>query len=46
MGEERLDCETRARLGVLLAAGDPDGEVNEAWNVKESVRDLYTMWGD
>ena len=29
----------------LLAFGDPDGEVFEAWIVKENVRELYTMWG-
>lgn len=46
IGEERLDDDGRAKLAVLLHAGDPDGEVYEAWGVKESVRDLYTMWGD
>ena len=46
MGEERLDSDTRTKLGDLLIAGDPNGEVHEAWSVKESVRDLYTMWGD
>ena len=46
LGEERLDAEGRTKIATLLAAGDPDGEVHEAWNVKESVRDLYTLWGD
>ncbi len=46
IGEERLDGDGRAKLEGLLRAGDPDGEVYEAWGVKESVRDLYTMWGD
>ncbi len=46
IGEERLDDDGRAKLETLLRAGDPDGEVYEAWGVKEAVRDLYTMWGD
>ena len=36
LGAEHLD--------VLLAFGDPDGEVFEAWQAKENVRDLYTLW--
>jgi hypothetical protein len=33
-------------LRGLLAAGDPDGEVHEAWQAKEALRHLYTIWGD
>ena len=46
LGEERLDPDARAKLAALLNQGDPNGEVYEAWCVKEAVRDLYTMWGD
>lgn len=41
---ERLDDQGRAKLTGLLAAGDPNGEVHQAWAAKEAVRDLYTMW--
>ena len=44
LGAERLDARSRKRLDVLLAFGDPDGQVFEAWQVKENVRDLYTLW--
>jgi hypothetical protein len=46
MAAERLDDAGTARLRGLLAAGDPDGQVYEAWAVKEGLRDLYTLWGD
>ena len=45
MGAERLDDRGHDRLAGLLAEGDPDGTVYEAWITKEAVRDLYTMWG-
>ena len=45
LGAERLDPRSRKRLDVLLAFGDPDGEVSEALQAKENVRDLYTLWG-
>ena len=45
MGAERIDAGGDARLAALLAEGDPDGHVYEAWITKETVRDLYTMWG-
>ena len=45
LGAERLDARSRKRLDVLLAFGDPDGEVSEALQAKENVRDLYTLWG-
>jgi uncharacterized protein (DUF849 family) len=46
LSAERLDPRTRKRLDVLLAFGDPNGEVFEAWQAKENVRDLYTLWGE
>ena len=46
LGAERLDARSRKRLDVLLAFGDPDGHVYEAWQAKENVRDLYTLWGE
>lgn len=46
IGAERLDADHRTRLADLLAAGDPNGEVHEAWTAKEVIRDLYTLWGD
>ena len=36
-----LDAAGWARLGAGLAAGDPDGHVNAAWQLKEITRDLY-----
>jgi transposase len=45
MAAERLDDRGEQRLRGLLAAGDPDGQVYEAWAVKEGLRDLYTLWG-
>jgi transposase len=43
---ERLDERGQAKQRGLLAAGDPHGEVHEAWAAKEAPRDLYTFWGD
>jgi transposase len=45
LGAEKLDPVASKRLDVMLACGDPDGEVNEAWQTKEWVRDIYTLWG-
>ena len=45
LGAERLDERSRKRLDVLLAFGDPHGEVSEALQAKENVRDLYTLRG-
>ena len=44
-GMERLSPRLAKRLDVMLAFGDPKGEVYEAWMTKELVRDLYTLWG-
>jgi transposase len=45
MAAERLDDAGTIKLRGLLAAGDPDGQVYEAWAAKEGLRDLYTLWG-
>jgi transposase len=45
MAEERLDEAGVAKLRGLLAAGDPLGEVHEAWTAKEALRDLYSLYG-
>jgi transposase len=45
LAAERLDEAGSVKLRGLLAAGDPHGEVCEAWAVKEGLRDLYTLWG-
>jgi transposase len=42
---ERLSPRLAKRLDVMLAFGDPNGQVYEAWMTKELVRDLYTLWG-
>jgi len=44
MAAERLDDRGTTKLRGLLGAGDPDGQVYEAWAVKEGLRDLYTLW--
>jgi transposase len=38
---EDLDTQGWARLGDALRAGDPDGQVTAAWQLKEITRDLY-----
>ncbi len=43
---ERLDEKGHAKLRGLLAAGDPDGHLHDAWLAKECVRDLYTLAAD
>ncbi len=45
MAEERLDEAASAKLRGLLAAGDPFGEVHEAWTAKEALGDLYSLHG-
>ncbi len=42
---EKLAPRLKKRFDVMLAFGDPTGEVYEAWMVKELVRDIYTMYG-
>ncbi len=41
MACEQLDARGWQRLRLALAAGDPDGEVLAAWQLKEITRDLY-----
>jgi len=42
MADERLDEDGRTKLLGLLRAGDPRGEVTNAWHAKEAVRALYS----
>lgn len=46
MAAERLDDAGTAKRRGLLAAGDPNGEVHEAWLAKECLRDLYILGSD
>lgn len=39
--DERLDDRGRTKLLGLLGAGDPHGEVRDAWHAKEVVRPIY-----
>lgn len=41
IGEERLDRDRLTKFHELLGAGDPHGEVLEAWAAKEEVRKTY-----
>ena len=43
MAKERLDTRGEDRIQGLLAAGDPYGEVGDAWYARESVRDIYQI---
>lgn len=40
-GEEHLTDSARAKVHAALAAGDPDGVVNLAWQVAQRVRSIY-----
>ncbi len=40
--EERLSEDGKTKLLDLLKAGDPKGEVADAWHAKEAVRELYS----
>jgi len=42
MAEENHTPESLARMDSMIAAGDPAGEVRDAWLAKEAVRDIYT----
>ena len=42
---EDLDARGWTRLGDALRAGDPDGAVTAAWQLKEITRDLYRADG-
>ncbi|WP_419909489.1 ISL3 family transposase [Candidatus Poriferisodalis sp.] len=43
MAKERVARAGQAKLQGLLAAGDPHGEVRDAWLAKEAVRDIYQV---
>lgn len=43
MAQERLDPSGNDRIRGLLRAGDPHGEVQDAWSAKESIRDIYQI---
>ena len=43
MAQERLDVRGEKRIQGLLRAGDPYGEVRDAWYARESVRDIYQI---
>ena len=40
---ERISDQGRTKLRGLLAAGDPRGEVRDAWLAKETVRGIYDI---
>ena len=41
LARERLDPRSEQKLTGLLQAGDPRGEVRDAWHAKETVRGIY-----
>ncbi|MBW3579166.1 MAG: ISL3 family transposase [Actinobacteria bacterium] len=43
LADERLDDDGRQRRQGLLRAGDPRGEVADAWTAKEAVRGIYQL---
>jgi transposase len=43
MADERLDDRARQRRQGLLTAGDPRGEVADAWLAKEAVREIHRI---
>ena len=43
MASERLDDRGEKRIQGLLRAGDPYGEVRDAWYAKEGIRDIYQI---
>lgn len=43
MAQERLD---ESATSKLLAAGDLNGSVGEAWEAKKCLRDLYCLYGE
>ncbi len=43
MAAEHLDDHAEARRVGLLRAGDPRGEVAEAWHAKEALREFYRL---
>ena len=43
MARERTSSRGEAKLRGLLRAGDPDGEVRDAWQAKETLRSVYEI---
>ena len=43
MASERLDVPGEKSIQGLLLAGDPYGEVRDAWYAKEGIRDIYQI---
>jgi len=43
LAHERLDDTANAKLVGLLEAGDPKGEVRNAWHAKEVIRSIYAI---
>jgi len=43
MAEEHHSAESMLKMRSLIAAGDPAGEVRDAWLAKEAVRSIYTQ---
>ena len=43
MAHERLSTHSDAKLRGLLAAGDPRGEVRDAWHAKQTHRQTYQI---
>ncbi len=43
MADDRLDDDAKSRRQGLLAAGDPRGEVADAWTAKQAVHELYDI---
>ena len=43
MARERTGSAGKVKLRGLLAAGDPDGEVRDAWRAKETLREIYSI---
>ena len=43
MADERLDETGQTKVRGLLAAGDPKGEVKNAWHAYQTVRQIYTI---
>lgn len=44
MASERVSEHGHTKIRGLLEAGDPYGEVRDAWHAKENVRDIYAIY--
>ena len=43
LASEQIDTNSRTKLRGLLDAGDPHGQVRDAWLVKEVLREIYDI---